>query len=99
MPVQTINLTSIQANPANSTFYLYITIVEGVAVYQISATLLTEELYRVYIGTIVTGSSSISSITTEKVTRFLTYRPSTTKRGSAIPASTGVPSSTGTRWH
>lgn len=99
MPVQTINLTSVQANPANSTFYLYITIVEGVAVYQISTTLLTEELYRVYIGTIVTGSSSILSITTEKVTRFLTYRPSTTKRGSAIPASTGVPSSTGTRWH
>lgn len=99
MPVQTINLTTIQANPANTTFYLYITIVEGTAIYQISTTLLTEELYRVYIGTIVTGASSITSITTEKVTRFLTYRPSTTKRGSAIPASTGVPSSTGSRWH
>jgi len=99
MPIQTINLSAIQANPANTTFYMYITIVEGEAVYQISTTLLTEELYRVYIGTIVTGASSITSITTEKVTRFLTYRPSTTQRGSAIPASTGVPSSTGSRWH
>ncbi len=98
MPIQTINLTSVQSNPANTTFYLYITIVEGVAVYQVSTTLLSEELYRVYIGTIVTGASSITSISTEKVTRFLTYRPSTTQRGSAIPASTGVPSSTGTRW-
>ncbi|MCU6295035.1 hypothetical protein, partial [Escherichia coli] len=67
--------------------------------YVISTTLLDETLTNVYVGDIVTGSTSITSIDTEKVTRFLTYRPSTTKRGSAIPASTGVPSSSGTRWH
>ncbi|QOI72165.1 putative structural protein [Erwinia phage pEa_SNUABM_50] len=95
----TINLNSIESNPANKTFYIYIVINEGVAQYQISTSILSDELYRVFIGTIVTGASSITSLVTEKVTRFLTYRPSVTKRGSAIPASTGVPSGTGTRWH
>ncbi|AMM43714.1 structural protein [Pectobacterium phage vB_PcaM_CBB] len=99
MPITSINLNDITSNPSNKTFYLYITIVEGEAVYQISESLLSEELYRVYIGTIVTGQSAITSISTEKVTRFLNYRTSTTKRGSAIPTSTGVPSGTGTRWH
>lgn len=99
MQPTSINLSSIDASPANKTFYVYITIVEGEAVYQISGTLLSEELYRVFIGTIITGTSAITSISTEKVTRFLTYRTSTTKRGSAIPTSTGVPSGTGTRWN
>lgn len=99
MQSTSIDLTTVNSSPGNKTFYIYITIVEGNAVYQISQTALSEELYRVYIGTITTGASAITSISTEKVTRFLTYRPSTTKRGSAIPASTGVPSGTGTRWH
>lgn len=99
MPVTSVNLTSINSDPSNKIFYLYITIEEGEAVYKVSEDLLSEELYRVYIGTVVTGQSAITSINTEKVTRFLTYRTSTTKRGSAIPMSTGVPSGTGTRWH
>ncbi|AFC21595.1 hypothetical protein GAP32_145 [Cronobacter phage vB_CsaM_GAP32] len=99
MQPTSIDLTTIDPSPANKTFYVYITIVEGEAEYQISSTLLSEELYRVYIGTIETGNLAITSISTEKVTRFLTYRTSTTKRGSAIPSSTGVPSGTGTRWN
>lgn len=99
MPITSIDLSSIDANPGNKTFYLYITVIEGVPTYQISSSLMSEELYRIYVGTIVTGASAITSITTEKVSRFLTYRTSTTKRGSAIPASTGVPSGTGTRWN
>lgn len=98
LPVQYIDLTSIDASPQNKTYYIYVSIDEGVPFYQISSELLTEELYRIYIGTIVTGDSNITSIVSEKVTRFLTYRPSTTARGSAIPASAGVPSNTGTRW-
>jgi|AGFT01.1.fsa_nt_gi hypothetical protein len=95
------NLTTIKPNPANTTFYLYVRMdrVTKKATYVISTTLLTESLTDCFIGTIVTGATSIDTITTEKVTRFLTYRPSVTKRGSAIPASSGVPSGTGTRWH
>lgn len=100
LPPQTVNLTTIKANPANSTFYIYVNMNRntGEASYFISTTMLDESLTRTYIGTIITGTDRITSIVTEKVTRFLTYRPSTTKRGSAIPASTGVPSGTGTRW-
>lgn len=101
LPVQSIDLSTIKTNPANSSFYLYIQMNRNTrkAAYVISTTLLDETLTNVYVGDIITGSTSITSIDTEKVTRFLTYRPSTTKRGSAIPASTGVPSSSGTRWH
>lgn len=99
IPATTIDLNTIDSNPANKNFYVYVVNLEGTATYQISSTLLSEELWRVYIGNVVTGASSISSVSIEKVTRFLTYRTSTTKRGSAIPTSTGVPSSTGTRWH
>lgn len=94
----TINLSTIDPEPSNKTFYVYIINIEGTASYSVSTTQLSEELWRVFIGTIVTGETSISSINIEKVTRFLTYRTSTTKRGSAIPTSTGVPSGTGTRW-
>ncbi|AZU98115.1 hypothetical protein CPT_Munch_171 [Salmonella phage Munch] len=100
LPIQTMNLRSIKDNPANSTFYIYITMdrSEKKASYVISESLLDETLTRVYIGRIITGNVGIDTIESEKVTRFLTYRPSTTKRGSAIPASTGVPSGTGARW-
>lgn len=101
IPPSTMNLTTVKPNPANSTFYIYVSMdrTSGIASYVISTTLLDESLTRTFIGTIITASTAIDTITTEKVTRFLTYRPSTTKRGSAIPASTGVPSATGTRWH
>lgn len=94
-----INLQDLYTNVQNKTFYVYVGLVDGAPTYQISDSLLTEELYRTYIGSITTDSSSITNIVSEKVTRFLKYRTSTTKRGSAIPTSTGVPSSTGTRWH
>lgn len=99
VPAKNVDLTTIKANPANSTFYVYVVENSGVCDYVISTTKLSEELNRIYIGTINTGATNITSIDSEKVTRFLTYRVSTTKRGSAIPTSTGVPSGTGTRWH
>lgn len=101
IPVQNMNLRDIQANPANTTFYVYIEMDRATksAKYVVTTALLAESLTRAYIGTIKTGQVGIESINAEKVTRFLTYRPSVTKRGSAIPASTGVPSGPGTRWH
>lgn len=99
IPATTIDLTTVDSSPANKTFYVYVVNLEGTASYQLSTTLLSEELWRAYIGTVQTGASSISTVEIEKVTRFLTYRTSTTKRGSAIPTSTGVPSAPGTRWN
>lgn len=101
VPASSLDLTTIKANPANSTFYIYVQMNRntGVASYLVTESLIAESLTMTYIGTIVTGGSGINTISTEKVTRFLTYRPSTVKRGSAIPASSGVPSGSGTRWH
>ena len=100
IPIQSIDLSSVKADPSNSTFTLYIEMdrSSGIGSYVLSENLLDETLTRVFIGTIVTGTSGITSITTEKVTRFMTYRPSVFNRGSAIPCSSGVPSGPGTRW-
>lgn len=100
IPQVSYDLTSFKANPANSTFYVYVQMNRSTrkASYLISESLIAESLTSTYIGTIKTGSTGISDIVSEKVTRFQTYRPSVTKRGSAIPCSTGVPSGTGTRW-
>lgn len=101
IPQVSYDLTSFKANPANSTFYVYVQMNRATrkASYLISESLIAESLTSTYIGTIKTGGSSISEIVSEKVTRFQTYRPSVTKRGSAIPCSAGVPSGSGTRWN
>lgn len=99
LPPTSVDLYTITPSPENKTFYVYVVVIENVCQYVISTEKLSEELTRTYIGTVVTGALSITSIESEKVTRFLTNRISTTKRGSAIPASTGVPSGTGSRWH
>lgn len=87
----TINLTSVQANPANTTFYAYIQIVAGNAQYLITTARQAESPTMMFIGLIMTGASSISSIAMQKVTRIGNYRVSPTKIGSAISASSGTP--------
>ncbi|AXC39477.1 UNVERIFIED_ORG: hypothetical protein [Escherichia phage CMSTMSU] len=84
LAIQTIELSLLKLTQLTVLFYLYIQMNRNTrkAAYVISTTLLDETLTNVYVGDIVTGSTSITSIDTEKVTRFLTYRPSTTKRGS-----------------
>jgi hypothetical protein len=90
-----INLTSIQANPANTTFYVYVTTNAGVAQYVISATPQAETVNNMFIGTIVTGASAISTINMQKVSRIDKYRLSTTSQGSAISVSPGNPGTAG----
>lgn len=101
LPIESIDLRSIKSNPANTKFYVYIEMDRSTrkASNVISTELLPETLTRAFVGTVITVEAGIERIDVEKVTRFLTYRPSTYKRGSAIPASTGVPSGSGSRWH
>ena len=99
LPISSIDLSTIDPSPANKTFYIYVVLKENIIDYLISTSVLSEELYRTYIGKVVTGSTNITTIESEKVSRFLKYRTSTTKRGSAIPTSTGTQQSTGTRWN
>lgn len=92
LPVMNIDLTTIKANPANSTFYVYVQLVSGVATYVISATYQAETQTLLYIGTVVTGASSISSINIEKVTTFAGFRLADSAQGGSIPVSPGLPS-------
>lgn len=87
----TFDLTTIQANPANSTFYVYVTTNNGVASYVISTTPQAETVNNMFIGTIVTGASSITAINLYKVSRIDKYRLATTPQGSAISVSSGNP--------
>ena len=92
----TINLTTFQSSPANSLFYVYITLVLGVPTYNVSKTAIAESAICAYIGTIQTGANAITSLNLNKVSRFDVYRPSTTQIGSSFPVSTGNPQDTGT---
>lgn len=87
----TINLTSVQANPANTTFYIYAQVVAGVCSYLITPTQQAESPTMLYLGTVVTGASAIATINVKKVTRLDNYRLSTTKQGSSISVSPGTP--------
>lgn len=90
-----IDLSTIQANPANTTFYVYVVMSAGVASYQITTSPQAESVNRMYIGQIVTGATSIQSINMQKVTRLDNYRLSNTSKGSAVSVSTGTPDTTG----
>lgn len=87
-------------NPGEETFYIYAVMDRNSssASYMVSTSKLAETMTSTYIGKVMTDSNGIVSIESEKVTRFLLYRPSTYARGAAIPASSGFPSQTSTRW-
>lgn len=87
-----INLASIKANPANSTFYIYVQMNGGFASYAIRPTFETETDTFMFIGTAVTNDSGISTLTVEKVTKFAGFRLSATPAGSSIPVTPGLPS-------
>lgn len=87
----TINLTSIKANPASTTFYVYIVVTGGVASYVIQTTTQAESPSVMFIGTIVTNTTAIATLNMQKVTRLGNYRISATKAGSSIAISPNTP--------
>lgn len=95
LPPSNIDLTTVQANPANTTFYVYVVMNAGVASYQITTAPQAESSTRMYIGKLTTGASSIQSIAMQKVSRLDKFRVSTTSAGGAISASTGTPDAAG----
>lgn len=95
LPVKSINLTSIKADPSNSTFYTYVQVLNDVADYYITLTEEPETLSMIYLGKVTTDTNKISAITVNKVSRLENYRTSLTSTGSSIPSSTGPSSSTG----
>lgn len=94
VPQQTIDLTTIKANPANTTFYVYARVVGGVASYLLETIAPAESSNKIYLGYIRTGTTSIETVAVEKTTKVWYFRPSVVARGSSIAASSGLPSGT-----
>ena len=66
MPIQNIDLTTVKANPANTTFNVYVIMQEGIAQYLITEQVIAESGTSAYntlwIGTVTTNSIQISNI-------------------------------------
>lgn len=99
LPITTIDLTTITANPANKTFYVYVRMVQGVATYDITQEVIAETGTTAYnlfwIGTIKTNALQIDSIDVRKRSRLDIFGESLEAAGSSFPVSYGMPSSTG----
>lgn len=89
--ISSIDLTTVKANPANTTFYVYVVENHGVMSYRIVTTEETPTISKMYIGTIVTSGSAISNIKLNKRSRIGIYQLSDTRAGMSIPVSTGLP--------
>lgn len=93
MPATTLNLLSVDPDPSNKEFLVYLA---GSALYGYNYSTTNfgnaESNQRMYIGKIVTGDTSITTIDIQKVTRLGNYRISTKKQGKSIPATAGNPS-------
>lgn len=100
LPITTINLTSITSSPANKTFYVYVQLVQGVAQYTISQSVIAEtgtSAYNLFwIGNIKTNALQIDSIDINKRSRLDIFGESLTAAGSSFPVSYGTPGGTGT---
>lgn len=93
VPVQ--NITAQAATSGTATYYVYVKLELGAPKYFISRTEGVENEITMFIGTITVSTTTITAININKVSRFGTYRPSTTQKGSSFPVSTGHPSQTG----
>lgn len=90
-PITSIDLTTVKANPANTTFYVYVVENNGTMSYRIVATEEAPTINKMFIGTIVTSGNAISNIVLKKRSRIGIYQISDTRSGTSIPVSTGMP--------
>lgn len=100
MPIQNIDLTTVKANPANTTFNIYVIMQEGLAKYIASETVIAETGTSAYntfwIGTVTTNNLQIDTITIYKRSRLDVFGTSLEAAGSSIPVSYGLPTGSGT---
>lgn len=99
MPVQNIDLTTVKADPSNSTFYIYVKMVEGLAQYIATEEVIAETGTTAYntfwIGTVTTNASQIDTINIIKRSRLDIFGASLEAAGSSFPVSYGLPSGNG----
>lgn len=91
-PLPAFNIT-LQANTSYNVYVRF----NGVSTsYMFSTEDLAETTTRMWIGRIVTGASTVSSIAINRVSRIDTYRTSATPIGSAVPVTVGTPNTSQT---
>lgn len=96
---RTFNLTDITSSPANSEFYLYVELQGSQAQYVLLEDQLEDTFERMWIGTITTGPTGVTSIYVDRVFRIDTFRITTSPGGQSIPVISGHPSQLGqTTW-
>lgn len=84
-----IDLRTVKANPASTTFYLYARLIDGKPVYQIDTVKRFNSNFNAWIGVIVTNASAIETINTFNVFLLNGHSVSETKSGGNIPAVKG----------
>lgn len=100
LPITTIDLRTIKSNPANSTFYVYVKMDEGLVKYFISEEVISESGTSAYntfwIGTVTTNNNQIETVDIKKRARLDIFGTSFDPAGSSFPVSQGLPSQPGT---
>jgi len=96
LPITTIDLNTVKANPGNTKFYVYAKLEYGLPIYKVSETELVENETTMFIGTIQTDGTKVSDLNITKVSKFDNYRPSASTIGGAFPVSTGNSMDSGT---
>lgn len=88
---RTVDIRSQVSAPDGKTLYMYFTLVDNELRLLITGTPRAERYDSTYIGTLVVGSGSISSVDARPFMRLGNYRLSETAQGSAIPVSSNSP--------
>lgn len=91
IPNTSIDLRTVKANPANTTFWVYVEQEGDGCEYKIYTEGKPATWKRMYIGYITTSDNQIKNININKRSRLGIYQLSDRKAGTSIPVSTGHP--------
>ena len=90
LPLGTIDLRDVDTNPTNKTFYIYAKIDGGEPYYEVSLDKRLESPYQLWVGRVTTNDRQIITLERFNVIVINGHRVSETKRGSSIPATSGL---------
>jgi hypothetical protein len=95
LPLGNIDLRDIDPSPQYKTFYVYAVLDNGVPKYDISREKRLETNYQLWVATVTTNDRQILTIERYNVFAIDGHRVSETKRGSSIPAASGLANAEG----
>lgn len=95
LPKQTLDLSTIKSNPANTTFYIYAQLNADKLEYKVTTPAMAIDKSRVFCGTAITDGTHLSSVNVAKVFSIDGFSLSESQVANAIPASVGSPAGAG----